>query len=119
MSKYFRLTDFLRSLADDGETEWSPSFDEVEEVLGEQLPASARQHRPWWANQGRAHSLSWEGAGWKTANVDVENEELTFLHTGEERAETDVPKLTIAEAKAGLAANFGVPVDAIEIMIRG
>jgi hypothetical protein len=28
-------------------------------------------------------------------------------------------KLTIAEAKAGFAANFGVPVDAIEIMIRG
>ena len=31
----------------------------------------------------------------------------------------DAPKLTIAEAKAGLAANFGVSVDAIEIMIRG
>ena len=120
MSKYMRLTEFLRSLSHDGETEWTPSFDEIEEVLGEPLPPSARQHRPWWANQGRAHSLAWEGAGWKTASVDVENEELTFFYSGEEQqADTGVAKLTIAEAKAGLAANFGVPADAIEIMIRG
>jgi hypothetical protein len=121
MSKYSRLTDFLRGLARDGETEWTPSFDEVEEILAEPLPPSARQHRPWWANQGRAHSLAWESAGWKTANVDVADEELTFLYSGEEpqKREADAAKLTIAEAKAGLAANFGVPVDAIEIMIRG
>jgi hypothetical protein len=121
MSKYSRLTDFLRALTRDSETEWTPSFDEVEEVMGEQLPPSARQHRPWWANQGRAHSLAWEGAGWKTADVDVENEELMFIYSGEppEQGEADIAKLTIAEAKAGLAANFGVPVEAVEITIRG
>jgi len=120
MSKYSRLTDFLRGLAKDGETEWTPSFDEVEEVLGERLPDSARQHRAWWANQGRAHSLVWESAGWKTANVDVEDEELTFSFSGEPQSnEFNAKKLTIAEAKAGLAANFGVPVDAVEITIRG
>ena len=120
MSKYLRLTDFLQGLSNDGETEWTPSFDEVEEVLGEPLPASARQHRPWWANQGRAHSLAWENAGWKTANVDVENEELVFFYSGEPQLdEPTAAKLTIAEAKAGLAANFGVPAEAVEITIRG
>ncbi|HEX3423456.1 MAG TPA: hypothetical protein VHS33_08675 [Sphingomicrobium sp.] len=121
MSKYSRLTDFLRGLARDEETEWTPSFDEVEEVMGERLPPSARQHRPWWANQGRAHSLAWETAGWKTSDVDVEDEELTFLYLGEEPEQDQeaIGKLTIAEAKAGLAANFGVPVDAVEITIRG
>src|SRR5579864_5323063 len=115
MSKYFRLTDFLRGLSRDEETEWTPSFDEVEEVMGEKLPPSARQHRPWWANQGRAHSLAWESAGWKTANVDVESEELTFVYSGEqpEQDQGDVGRLTIAQAKAGLAANFGVPVEAV------
>lgn len=121
MSKYSRLTDFLLELARDEETEWTPSFDEVEEVMGEKLPPSARQHRPWWANQGRAHSLAWESAGWKTADVDVENEELTFLYSGEPAGQdtADVARLTIAEAKAGLAANFGVAVEAVEITIRG
>jgi len=81
----------------------------------------ARKHRPWWANQGHAQSAAWLGAGYKTANVDLENEKLTFVYVGP-RVDGDLPqasKLTIGEAKAGLAANFGISADAIEITIRG
>jgi hypothetical protein len=92
----------------------------VEKILGEPLPPSARLHRPLWANQGRAHSLSWKLAGWKTADVDFENDELTFLHRGAEPEEKEEsPKLTIEQPKAGLAANFGVAVQTVEITIRG
>jgi hypothetical protein len=118
MSKYRNLTFHLTNL--DSEV-WETTFNEVEQVLKMPLPDSARKHRPWWANQGHAQSAAWLSAGYKTANVDLENEKVTFVYVGDrvDRETPGAPKLTIAEAKAGLAANFGVPVGAIEIMIRG
>jgi hypothetical protein len=118
VSKYFNLTSHLANL--DAEA-WEASFKDVEEVLGFPLPYSARQHRPWWANQGHAQSAAWLSACYKTANVDLANEKVTFVYFGDGVAR-DAPqasKLTIAEAKAGLAANFNLPVDAIEIVVRG
>lgn len=119
MSKYINLTMYLGQL-DAGI--WEASFQEVEEVLRFPLPESARQYREWWANQSRSQSLSWQGAGWKTTAVDLERERVTFLYCAD-RDEDDatapaVQKLTISDAKAGLAANFGLPIDAIEITIR-
>lgn len=118
MSKYFNLTAHLANR--DGEM-WEATFTEVEEVIGMPLPESARQHRAWWANQGRAQSSAWQGAGWKTAKVDLENEKVTFVYVGDgvDREAAPGAKLTIAEAKTGLAANFNVPIDAVEIVIRG
>ena len=61
---------------------WRTSFLEVEEILGFDLPASARLYRPWWANQkkdaGHSHALAWQAAGWKTRKVDLEAEALVF-----------------------------------------
>src|SRR4051812_47732729 len=121
MSKYLNLTNHLASRDDEM---WQASFNDVEEAMRASLPESARVYAAWWANQGRAQSLAWEGAGWKTMNVDVENERVTFVYVAgrEDRSippTIEAPKLTIAKAKAGLAANFNVPVDAIEIVIRG
>jgi hypothetical protein len=118
MSKYRNLTFHLASLDSD---EWETTFEEVERVIGKPLPDSARKHRPWWANDGYAQSTAWLGAGWKTANVEMANEKVTFVYAGD-GLDSEAPttaKLTIAEAKAGLAANFNVPVDAVEITIRG
>lgn len=121
MSKYRELTLHLASRDDEM---WHASFNDVEEALGSPLPESARQYAAWWANQGRAQSLAWESAGWKTMNVDVDNERVTFVYVAG-REDRSIPpviegaKLTITEAKAGLAATFNVPVDAIEIVIRG
>lgn len=118
MSKYANLTLHLASLNSDT---WETTFDEVERVIGKPLPDSARRHRPWWANDGYAQSMAWLSAGWKTANVDMANEKVAFLHVGDQTntEAAEASSLTIAEAKAGLAANFNVPVDAIEIVIRG
>jgi hypothetical protein len=118
MSKYFNLTAYLANME---EGTWEATFSDVEEVLGFPLPDSARKHRPWWANQGHAQSAAWLGAGYKTVNVDLENEKVTFLYVGDgvDREAPQAAKLSIAEAKAGLAAFFGVPVEAIEITIRG
>ena len=62
--------------------EWRTSFSEIESIIGFELPASARIHRPWWANQsgasGHSQALAWNIAGWDTAEVDMDSETLTF-----------------------------------------
>ena len=69
------------------QAEWRAGFAEVEAVLGFRLPGSARLYRPWWANGGKAsghsHALAWQAAGWRTAQVDLEAERLTFRRAGD------------------------------------
>ena len=59
---------------------WHTSFNEVETILGFDLPASARRHPAWWANQesGRSHALAWQVAGWRTRNLNLPTETVTF-----------------------------------------
>jgi hypothetical protein len=117
MSKYNAISLHLTSL--DAKI-WEATFDDIEKVLGFPLPDSARQHQAWWSNQRRAQSLAWESAGWKTTGVDLDQERVTFVYVADRKAgETaTVAPLSISEAKAGLAATFGVSVEAIEIVIR-
>jgi hypothetical protein len=118
MSKYKSLTDFLSNL--EGES-FMTNFAALEDILGFELPASARQYPAWWANQDRGQSLAWQSAGWKTMDVAVELGTVTFVRGGSETesAWRDLQRhLTIAQAKAGLAKAFGVSPDCIEITIR-
>jgi len=56
------------------------TFRQIEQVIGGRLPASARKHRPWWANdaRGHAHADAWLGEGWRTEEVDMPGERLVF-----------------------------------------
>jgi hypothetical protein len=128
--KYQKLTEHLAGL---DETRWRASFDDVERVLGMPLPDSARTYQAWWANQMRSQSLGWQLAGWKAVDLDLKNEKVTFVYVGGDeeaggeggeesgtgRVDTGVQRLTIAEAKAGLAETFGVDPGQIEITIKG
>ena len=71
--KYQRLYTHLCGMEAD---EWRTSFGEIESVIGFELPASARLHRPWWSNQasgnGHSQALAWSAAGWETAEVDMD-----------------------------------------------
>ena len=77
--KYNKLYTHLRSRPAEL---WRTTFREVELVLGFELPASARLHRPWWANQrggnGHSQALAWSIAGWETADVNMAAETLSF-----------------------------------------
>ena len=77
--KYHRLYMYLSGLQ---AGDWRASFSEIELILGFDLPASARRHRPWWANQGsgggHSHARAWVVAGWETAEVDMGSETLLF-----------------------------------------
>ena len=120
-NKYQNLTEHLVNME---ENVWEASFEEIQEVLGVPLPESAFQYPAWWANQNRAQSRAWEGAAWKTKQVDLKNGKVTFVYVGDQPdreipSDRDVHKLSIAEAKQALAATFGVSADAVEITIRG
>src|SRR5262245_1081363 len=57
------------------------TFRELESIIGGPLPASARRHRPWWANDatGHVHAHAWLEAGYRTEQVDMEGEKLVFV----------------------------------------
>jgi hypothetical protein len=91
MSKYAPLR---KHLAGGKLTRWRATFAEVEAVLEFSLPRSAYTYPAWWSNDatGHSHSLAWLDAGWKTQDVDLPNQQVTFVkHRG-------VP---LAQAKRG------------------
>lgn len=56
------------------------SFDEIEKIIGRELPASAHRHRAWWANTDtHSQALTWLSAGWKVDAADLDAEEVTFV----------------------------------------
>ncbi|MXO91652.1 DUF7662 domain-containing protein [Pontixanthobacter aquaemixtae] len=121
MSKYDPLSNLLADY--DGNEVWL-TFNQIGDMIDGDLPDSAYRHRPWWANRtddrGGQH-LAWQSVGWETRDVDMSRERVRFIRLSNERksAQTALPKpISILEAKEGLAAKFGVPLDAIEISIR-
>ena len=77
MSKYDPLFHHL----DSSQGTVDLQFGDVEEILGFRLPASARKHTAWWSNSGGTHvqSAAWQAAGYKTADVSVEQETIRFV----------------------------------------
>jgi hypothetical protein len=67
MSKYDRLRDYLLLQKT---SEFILSFNEIEEVLGSSLPASARQPQ-WWANVTVRETSHVQRNAWRTAGYDA------------------------------------------------
>ncbi len=61
------------------------TFSQIEEIIGEPLPASARQHRSWWANDsvGHVQSRQWLDVGWRVASIGMAEENITFARIKE------------------------------------
>jgi hypothetical protein len=58
------------------------TFAEIERVLGRPLPASARKHQAWWANEEtgtHSHARSWLGAGRRTGELDLNAAVVEFV----------------------------------------
>lgn len=77
ISKYEILADHLRESPG---TSLQMKFSEIEAVVGS-LPDSARKYRAWWSNNAsHTHARQgWLAAGWKTKNVDMAAQRLTFM----------------------------------------
>ena len=105
MGKYDSLQ---RHLAAGSLREWRASFAEIEAVLDFPLPRSAYVYPAWWSNDatGHSHSRAWLGAGWKTAKVDLQTQQVTFLKVGAEAVRQvrsqSAPLLTLHGALKGV-----------------
>jgi len=78
-SKYRPLMDYLSTRT---EPVVRMPFASIERVLGTTLPPSARNHRPWWANEREGthiHARAWLDAGRRTANVDLSAQTVEFI----------------------------------------
>jgi hypothetical protein len=79
MSKYAPLG---RHLAAQPSREMLLAFSEIEQLLGDSLPASAHNHRAWWGNErSRPHpqAHAWTGVGWRVDSVNLAAQQVTFV----------------------------------------
>lgn len=77
MKKYAPLEKYLESKGFDSVP---MTFSEIESIIGDQLPPSARAHRAWWSNNptNSVITYAWLAAGYKTTNVNLEGEKVVF-----------------------------------------
>lgn len=77
--RYAALADWLQSQP--GRVDQVPlTFNQIEEIIGSNLPDSARVFRAWWANDsvGHTHSQLWLEAGWRTTYINLTEGRVTF-----------------------------------------
>ncbi len=92
------LTAFLVSVADSVVL----SFDDVERIMRQDLPASARKHRPFWSNgEGNAYARHWLRAGFKTSTRGAAPGRIRFQRTGPSLATGTEPPGTGPTNKVG------------------
>ncbi len=83
-SRYTPLAVWLQNQA---QNKVALSFEFIEKLIKDTLPASARKHRNWWANDSISHSQSkqWLEAGWRVSSVNMSEEKVIFSRIGERR----------------------------------
>ena len=120
MGKYEHLGDHLRDQTGDRCT---LTFSEIEKLIAASLPASARHHRAWWANDTtHPQARSWMRAGWRSDGPpDVDQGQVRFVRStrgnrqteGEPRTQVTVRNLdaaVVARLKQRAKRN-GVPLE--------
>lgn len=60
------------------------TFQDIERILGKELPRSAFDYRAWWTNDpSKPQSAAWLNEGWRAIAVNVSARRLTFVRTNE------------------------------------
>ncbi len=83
-SKYAPLAEYLQAIPGK-QDKIRLSFQEIEEIIGDELPPSAYTHRSWWANDsvGHVQSKHWLDAGWKVGYRNMSRKEISFVRIRE------------------------------------
>ena len=76
-SKYQPLLEFLRNSNQD---EVTLTFAEIEALMNDTLPDSARSKRAWWSNRskGALQASAWMEAGYRVEDVDLDGQRVRF-----------------------------------------
>jgi hypothetical protein len=80
-TKYEPLQRHLGSLPVGEKRVWL-TFRQLERIIGDKLPTSARKHRPWWANEttgSHVQAGAWRDVGWSVESIDIGAETVTFV----------------------------------------
>lgn len=123
MSKYAALQHFLEGVPGSA---IPMTFSDIEKVIGAPLPSSSRKHRGWWSNNPTNNVMThaWLGAGFESAEVDLEAERLVFrrraakVRTAAAKASEESASVCIHPAYGALKGMIVVPegVDLTEPM---
>lgn len=107
MARYDAITEYLR---EDGAEKRTLSFSQIERLIGAALPPSARGYAAWWANDARPgrQSHAWLATGWKTEDVDLADECVTFKKVG-------APPSKSSASKSRQKRPPDVPIDLPEV----
>lgn len=90
-SRYAPLAIWLQKVPINEES-ISLSFKEIEQIIGDELPASARKHRAWWSNhlEFNPQARQWWIAGWRVSTVRMSEEIVVFARVeGRKKAYID------------------------------
>jgi len=76
-SKYQPL---LEHLCGSNQHEVTLTFAQIETLMNEALPESARSKRAWWSNRtkGALQASAWMEAGYRVEDVDLDRQQVTF-----------------------------------------
>jgi DNA-binding transcriptional regulator YiaG len=76
-SKYQPLLEFLRG---SNQSEVILTFAEIEALMNDPLPDSAKSKRAWWSNRtkGALQASAWMEAGYRVEDVDLDGQRVTF-----------------------------------------
>jgi len=79
-SRYAPLAGWLDFEAREGREKIPLTFEEIEKIIDDKLPPSARQHRNWWANDSVSHTQSqqWLDVGWRVSSINFSEERVVF-----------------------------------------
>lgn len=83
-SRYAALATYLRNVPSETQR-IRLTFDAIEQIIGGNLPASARKHRSWWANDTVSHvqSQQWLEADWRVGAINMTEGAVTFVRARE------------------------------------
>lgn len=117
MARYDALAQFLDKQS---APVWQANFDDIENVLGFPLPASAHRYSAWWANQrGAGHSQvrGWRDVGWRTSDVDLYRKSVKFERElpAPEMSSSDIWKR--AQASTGIFDRDVLIVEGLKALI--
>lgn len=83
LGSYAALSAHLKAQPD-STTSLQLTFQDIERILGKELPRSAFDYRAWWTNDStRPQSASWLEEGWRANAISMTERRLTFVRTND------------------------------------
>lgn len=78
--KYTPLENYLRDLPET-QKEVSLTFERVEKIINDKLPASAYEYQAWWSNHRGSHveADAWLNTGWLVDEVNFHGKWVRFV----------------------------------------